>query len=663
MRKGTFRGNIIVWILVFFMFTGSSFLEGLSTVTAEVEYDSNMRTENYQVEVVLNEDNSYLITETIQVDMRRPRHGIYRYIAQKGYSEAFDTDGGLQRIPYYADVEVTRANTVVTTENSDGFFVMRLGSESETVYGEQTYFLQYRFIPRFQEKDFTCAFYNLLPMTWQNEIPAGSSFTFHFPKDFQHEKVNLYYGKYGSTEDASRILDLSWEGNTLKGRLNENLEFLSGVSLFADMGEGYFTETHQIPRIDMFSAIVAVLILGLMLVLYFLFGRDEQIIPSVQYQPPEGLDSAAVGYIVDGSIEDKDILSLILYWADKGYLTIEEPEKEKLYFQKTEMPFPEDAPLHESILFRRLFKSGEQVSVEKLKYHCADTIAACKVKLKDFVNGKGGIYTPQSRTARVAGTLLGVVPMALFVAMLAAFSKLTVMRTVFYMADVVLLLVGSFIFNSVVDNWYARTRGQRIRMGLLGLGMAMVSIGTLTGSYLMQLYQGEVFRFVPALIAVAVSSAVSVVLSGFMKKRTPQCIDRMGRLAGLRDFIETAELDRLKALAEENPQWFYHILPYTYVFGLSEIFAEKLEGLALPAPQWYTGYDKGYGMWNYYYFHRSFMMGSMRTMSQSLTLSKPVEVSGFDSKGGHGGGFGGGGFGGGGGFSGGGFGGGGGGSW
>ena len=35
-------------------------------------------TDSYDIDVVVNEDNSYVIAETINVDYDTPRHGIYR---------------------------------------------------------------------------------------------------------------------------------------------------------------------------------------------------------------------------------------------------------------------------------------------------------------------------------------------------------------------------------------------------------------------------------------------------------------------------------------------------------------------------------------------------------------------------------------------------------
>lgn len=670
MRKGISAGNIFVWILVIFMFVGSSLFESLGKVSADVEYDSAMRTDNYQVNVTLGEDNSYLISEVIRVDMLTARHGIYRYIPQKGYSEAYNADEKTVREPYYADVELISANVPVQTDNEDGYFVMRMGRESQVVRGQQTYKLEYKVTPRFQNKDFTCAYYNLLPMTWQNSIPAGSRFQVEFPKDFDHNKLQFYYGEYGSTENGEDILRLSWEGNTVSGTLVKDLPFQSGVTMFADMGKGYFTEIHTVGRIDLLILAGALIVLVVMVVLFLLFGRDEEIIQSIQYQPPEGLDSAAVGYIIDGHVEDKDILSLIIYWADQGYLKIEEREsskkKKKIYFLRTDKRFPADAPRYQTVLFEKIFSKGNEVSLKSLKYQCSETISVCKTQVRAYITRKGGIYTNTSRIARGVSTLLGVLPMAFFVVVLAVFSKLSIVRMIFYVLDVAALFAGICMFNNIIDNWYARSNSERTRMCIFGLGLSMVSISAMAGSYLMQLHQGEVFNLVIALVGVVAASGAGVLLTGFMKKRTHDCVEWIGRLAGLRDFIETAELDRLKAMADKNPEWFYHILPYAYVFGLSDAFAKKLEGLAIPAPEWYVSYAPNYGYWNYYHFHRAFM-GNMATVTQALTMAEPVKASGFDGKGGgggfSGGGFGGGFSGGGGGFSGGGFGGGGGGSW
>ena len=115
--------------------------------------------------------------------------------------------------------------------------------------------------------------------------------------------------------------------------------------------------------------------------------------------------------------------------------------------------------------------------------------------------------------------------------------------------------------------------------------------------------------------------------------------------------METAEKERLEALVYENPSYFYNILPFAYVLGVSDKWIKNFEGIAMEPPRWYYGYDYS-PMTMYYFMHRS--MGNI-----SRVMSTPnIEKDGlFGSS--SGGSFGGGG----GGFAGGGFGGGGGGSW
>lgn len=641
----------LIWIVLLAFFALSVLVEDHSLVETDLTYDGNMRTEKFQVDVEVGEDQSYLVTEKIQVNFLNSRHGIYRYLPMKGYSETYEANGDSKKVPYYADIELLSANVPVRKDTESGYLILQMGSANRMVYGSQTYEIQYRLTPHFQTADYRNAYFNLLPVSWQNQIPQGSGFTIAFPADFNRSDLHLYCGAYGSTENGEDVLDLSWNGNTLKGTLNRDLPFGAGITMLAQMEEGYFTGVHRIPPVGIIVAVFSVAMVLLTGVLFFFFGKDEEIIPSIQYQPPEGLDSAAVGYIVDGTVQDRDILSLIIYWADRGYLRIEETSKNKLTLVKLS-ELPQDAPKYARIVFKRLFQARDTVKVDSLKYHFTDTIAASKTAVRAYVQSQGGIYTRVSGVIRALCSVLCMLPMGMFLLILGSYTKMGAMRVILYVGTLLLLLISVCLFSYTVDNWYTGKRSDRKGQAVLGIGVTLASCGGFGGSYFAQLYRGEVFDFSIPLVIALVSTVVMVLLTGFMRKRTHQCVEWMGRLAGLKDFIETAELDRLKVMAEENPQWFYHILPYTYVFDLSDIFAKKLEGLSLPAPQWYVGYEPGYR--NYYYFHRSFMR-SMSSMTTALTIAEPVKVSA---------GSGGGGFsGGGGGFSGGGFGGGGGGSW
>ena len=54
------------------------------------------------------------------------------------------------------------------------------------------------------------------------------------------------------------------------------------------------------------------------------------------------------------------------------------------------------------------------------------------------------------------------------------------------------------------------------------------------------------------------------------------------RIKGFRDFLITAEKDKLEALVEQNPHYFYDILPYTYVLNISKKWIKKFEDIKMP---------------------------------------------------------------------------------
>ena len=619
---------------------------------SEVEYDSNMQTTGYEVQIEVKEDNSYSIQEQINVDFLNKRHGIYRYIPIKGCSIYKNQDGETEKVPYYAEVTDIQASVECADYEENGNQVMQLGSADTYVYGPTMYQIAYTYTPVFQQEIYSNIYLNIYPTQWQNEIPKGSHFQITFPKEIDQKKIQFYYGSYGSVKDANDILSWELRGKVLTGTLTETLPLGSGLTVFSNLGEDYFDSVYLVGPVINVSVFCSIFFLILTVLLFFLFGRDEKIIPSIQYQPPQGMDSAAVGYIIDGVVEDRDVISLIIYWADKGYLAIYE-DKGKICL-KRQKDLPENAPMYQKTMFQRFFKKKNEVFLDTLKYKFSDTMSAVKEGVKLCYSGENRLYTRSSAAARVFSYIFCGLPMVCFLFLKDLYCYTDGLQ---FCAEIflnVLLYVGVFVLCLGVDRWYGKSYFSRRNHVIWGGLLSFASVLGLLGMYISKVMQGTVFNFIPSAIVMAVATGMMIPLVVFMRKRTHQCIEWMGYLAGLRDFIETAELERMKVMAQEHPQLFYHIIPYAYVFGLSDVFAEKMKELSLDAPEWYHTTTR-YDYFDYYMVHRAFSR-NLEKVTETLTIPKP-ETSSGSSSGSFGGGFSGGG------FSGGGFGGGGGGSW
>lgn len=611
-----------------------------------------MKTETYDVDITVDEKGYYLVTEQIKVKFLADRHGIYRYIPDKGFV-AYKENGDLKKFPFLAKVELDLPDSDITESKQNGAKVFRFGFSDEIVR-EGDYEFTYKLTPQRQGQPFPYIYYNIYPSRWKNDIPKGSRFTIRFPEGTDLNRFEFYYGAYGSSESAFDLIDLkkNADENMITGTLKEKLPVGSGITCFSGQVQKGFTGIKGKPGIQLFLWVPAVILLAVLTILYLCFGRDEKIIPSIEFEPPEGMDSAAVGYVLDGIAEDKDILSLILYWADKGYLWIEEEEAYLMTLHKLK-ELPEEAPGYQRTVFRRLFQNEDSVYLNGLKNDFWCTMDNAKIQLIQKFDGesKAGIYTkPSWRLQRVA-FLCTMLPVIWITVITGHYSYMTAVGVVVQTLLCSGMALGMYFCCRGVDGWYSFSREKRTLMTAGGAALFYLSEILYFVFYTYKASRNEIFDYTMEIGIVLAALAVMMPLTCFMKKRTPKCVRWMGQLSGLRSFIETAELDRMKVLAEQNPEYFYHIMPYAYVFGLYDKFAEKLEILEIPAPGWYhAGYE--IKSWNAGVM-LSCMAGNLTFAAVSLNDTSSVEASGGGSSGGGNKG----------GFSGGGFGGGGGGSW
>ena len=144
-------------------------------------------------------------------------------------------------------------------------------------------------------------------------------------------------------------------------------------------------------------------------------------------------------------------------------------------------------------------------------------------------------------------------------------------------------------------------------------------------------------------LRVASTIAASLIASFFtsiMSKRT-EYGDRMLELVlGFREFIKEAEKDKLETLFATNPSYFYNILPYAMVLGLSSQWSSHFEDLAVPPPTWYRG--NRYDRFNTRSFEKD-LSRSFNSLSSSMNSTPGGSSGGSSSGGSSGGGAGGGG--------------------
>lgn len=75
---------------------------------------------------------------------------------------------------------------------------------------------------------------------------------------------------------------------------------------------------------------------------------------------------------------------------------------------------------------------------------------------------------------------------------------------------------------------------------------------------------------------------INIYFTIIMKRKTEYGETIIAKVKGFKNFLETAEKDKLETLVLENPNYFYNILPYTYVLNVSKKWIEKFENIHIP---------------------------------------------------------------------------------
>lgn len=486
--------------------------------------DAGYVIDNYRVNIKVDNKNIYSVDENIRVDFLQPRRGIYRIIPEEFNGK---------------EIKVTNIQTNVKTAAKDegNYIYLRLGDPNRYLTGIKDYKIKYIYnIGWDRNSSYDEVYYNLIGNDWDTTIKKVE-FSIELPKSFDSSKVNFTLGKYGSTNTSG--VKWSVEGNTINGYTTVALNPKESVTIALPLPEEYFDFTDQKITYYVFKSVLYLIYLIIPSMALFLLKKyryREEVVQTVEFYPPDNLTPTEMGYYIDGIIHSKDLTSLIFYWANKGYLKINELRKAGLFTKdEFEIEFLKDTldteKEFEKYMYNALsaYKNSEnRLNIKDLRNKFYKHIEkAAEILEIDLIMNKKTLYSSKS------------------------------------------LRIGSSVRTSI-------------------LFIVVASFG-----YFYYFGPGRGLDTIVTIIFGGLSVLITLIISGKIKNRTQYGNEILGRILGFKRFLETAEKRKLEMLLEENPSYFYNILPYTIVLGVSSIWADKFKDLVVEPPQWYGGPDIG----------------------------------------------------------------------
>ena len=583
----------------------------------------------FDVFMDVESDNSYEITETIDVEFLEQRHGIIRSIPLKTYRGAPAA---------ITDVKVSGHKYSTVKESGD--LNIKIGDEDEYAGDKESYTISYVYtIGDDGLGDMDELYFNLIGTDWDCPI-SNITFTIKMPSRFDDDKLSFTYGKKGSTKNdaVSYII----EGRTITGKLNGSLGLNEALTVALPLPQGYFEDAKPINDgfIDRFGWMLSVLAGIGGILIWISMGKKKQSFPTVEFYPPQGTTSADVGYLIDGRVDPFDITSLIIYWADKGYLSIAEYNTKKLFGTKKSFLLTKlremgnEVKPYERKMFSEMFLygNGTQVYTEELSNRFFRTADEVKYFIKnDFESDpETRIFDKKNRLCQWLLWLMMV--LTVFPILVVCVDRVlnadsTVKSLIISVMFSVLITASLYAIIYNITNWKSLPKKGRVNQAFMALIFTLLSIGL---SIYLAIESG-ILVFMIIAIACAIILAA---LSCRCKRRTSIGTWYEERLVGFKEFLKATELDRIKLLVNDNPQYFFNVLPFAMVLGVTDKWAKNFDNIMVSPPKWY--FTATPSMFNASGFAIN-LEQSLRGISSDIS-SRPSSSSGGSSDGGSAGG-------------------------
>jgi uncharacterized membrane protein len=603
------------------LLTGSVLFHGQRARAAE--YDI----QQYFVMMSVSEDNVYSVTEIISVYFYTDKHGIYRKIPLKNQIQRADgsTDTVRARIS-----DVSCGTDSFSVSHDAGNYTIQIGDADTTVTGEKTYTISYQYhMGNDVLKDADEFYYNLIGSEWDTTI-ENVSFSIRMPKEFDETKLGFSYGTQGSQE--SEKVTYQTRDSQIIGSLDSKVVLYPGQALTVrlELPDGYFTKSREISWYAIGSILSGVITMLLAFFLWSMYGKDDPVVETVEFYPPDGLNSVEASYLYKGYLPKNDVVSLIVDLAQKGYIEIRDSVmSSKLHKDFVLIKQKEYAgtKFSEFLFMEGLFQKGNFVSRKDLQDSFYKTIEKIQEDIKKEY--KKQIFDPASLNKNwILYVLLVVVFLAAGYAPIYNYVYVNVDALVLALASgVIVTAFSQCLFSS------GSIAGKLLAAAVL----LFFFVGSILPAVLPALLAATALEQAAFLVAVVTGLVVGF-FAAYMPKRTPYGTRMLGKIGGFRNFLETAEKSRLETMVSENPQYFYDILPYAYALGVSKVWMEKFESIATEPPTWYGGH---HGTFNVIQFN-TFMNSTMTAAASSMTSSPSSNHSGGGISGGGSGGGGGG---------------------
>lgn len=555
--------SLLSILFIFFIIMFSNKIFGINS-------DAGYIIENYKMDIIVNEDNTFDVTETIDVRFTEEgKRGIIRNIPRVNDLKRENGEYS-KNIAYLTNLEV---NDDFKYTKDRKYYNIKIGKNDVVASKEKTYIIKYKYdIGKDPLKDIDEFYFYIIGEGWNTTI-NNVEFKIKMPKMFDENKVkffNVYKNNF-------RNLHLNYiiREKTIIASYNKKLQPNEGLSIRMILPKGYFYRK-WIPftnamLIKMFISLILVIVA---IIIWMSDEKKKWIVCKREYYPPNNMNSLVLTLLYYG-IKD-DAVMLLVSLLNKGYLRFEEIRYDSSNWKNFKIIKIKDYDgndKYEKIIFEELFKNKDVIEKEEYKYIINDITQ----KVYD------GIDIESFNKKRIDKKSVRIKNLIFIMSMI-------VMMFMFWTSpsDIIIKAIIMLVFRWVEKRMYPFIKTKTYWIFIMSLIIVPLDflfngIIRLEDSYLIEFIFESVCFFILTVLFIKKNKVIK------------ENIMILERIDSFYKFLRNPRKDKLNELIKNDPNYLYKMIPYIVSLNLLERYNNKyIKDLlnALGSPAWYEGNEE-----------------------------------------------------------------------
>lgn len=552
---------------------------------------------NDNIEILVNEDNTYQITENFSAYFLTPGKEIVKKIPLN--NKIKNSSGqSASRTDQISKVSI-KSEGNISGKKKGSIYDISIKTD-KSVTGIHQYEISYKYdCGNDPFEDMDSFFYDF---TGGFDVPVlRTSYTVVMPKAFPSQNIKF---------NQACVYDNV--GTRISGSYEQVLMPENSLVLQIDLPADYYIKREVNPYVKYFYYIPPIFLL-IMGIVWLFAGRNKKLKYKKTSVPPEGLNNIDVGYVNSGKTDDSSVISIFFSLLRKGYISI---ESSGVYIINREKDYTEDNRIEKTfydglfltdnyasqrktvadIAKLRLKKdtdsSGDYfdaVTVNDLKGKFNTTIKVIK-QMEDKENNSD--FYVMSNKITVAGIIVsGIFYLALI---LIPYISVHMLRGLSFGKIILLILPFVFLLAGImiIKKFKVPDFNRNLPIGAACVVLSIITlIITLIGGFYQPIKETSLLLFIVDYIAVCFILFISM----SFKKRSKFGNKLYYKVKGFKEYLQTVDPEILANKSTEDPEYFYDYLGYAYALGIGNVWVKKFKNIAIQKPQWFKS-DFSFGL-------------------------------------------------------------------